>query len=66
MTARSSTSLLIGLSIGIEQSIHDDVAAAKKWLDGFAFLPRDTPVGGYVFDIKTGLLKELVAPKFKQ
>lgn len=41
----------------MDQSIRDDVTVMKKW----KFMAKGAVVSGYVFDIKTGLLREVVA-----
>lgn len=47
-------------SIGMDQSIKDDVAKLKAW----KFLPKGAAVAGYVIDIKTGQLRNVVEPNF--
>ena len=42
-----------GSSIGLDQSVRDDVALMRKW----PFLPAGAHVVGYVFDIVTGSLR---------
>ena len=43
-------------SIGLEQSIRDDVALLKEW----PFLPDGATVAGYAFDIQLGTLEQIV------
>ena len=46
-------------SIGMDQSIRNDVAAIQAW----PFVPKGMVVAGYEFDIKTGKLREVVPAK---
>lgn len=43
-------------SVGLEQSVRNDVALMKKW----PFLPEGIPVVGYTVDIQTGALTKIV------
>jgi carbonic anhydrase len=41
--------------LNIEQSVHDDVAEYKQ----YPMLNQNNIVRGFIYDIKTGLLKEI-------
>jgi carbonic anhydrase len=43
----------------VEQSVHDDVA----FLRSSPLIPRDIPVRGFVYDVRTGRLSEVGAPE---
>jgi hypothetical protein len=47
--------LMIG-SLGLDESIRQDVAAIKAW----PFLPAHATVVGYAFEVETGRVKEVV------
>lgn len=57
--------MLTSYSIGLDKSITDDVSAVKTWIKDWKFVPAETPVTGYAFDIKTGLLREVVGAESK-
>lgn len=42
-------------SIGLEQSVREDVSLMRRW----PFLPAGAPVLGYVYDIQTGTLGQV-------
>ena len=48
--------LLIVHSVGLEESIRQDVAAIREW----PFLPEYTKVVGYAFEVETGRVREVV------
>lgn len=48
--------VLILCSLGLEESIRQDVATIKAW----PFLPTQTKVVGYAFEVETGRVREVV------
>lgn len=43
-------------SLGLDESIRQDVATIKAW----HFLPAQTKVVGYAFEVETGRVREVV------
>ena len=45
-------------SLGLEESIRQDVDAIKAW----PFLPAQAKVVGYAFEVENGRVREVVGP----
>ena len=50
------TTVLTVCSIGLEESIRQDVGAIKAW----PFLPEYTKVVGYAYEVESGRVREVV------